>query len=153
MNEIKGTLRRTWPVLLAYGLFSMWGVVCFITSIILTSGGFGVSAGSISGLFGVIAAAGIGHVFGNFLGLVRLRLAVVVVLFTGLFILATLSGAVVGVIALFAIVAVFASVGGYLGIASRLDVVASWFPLTFAVGGALSMRPPPKPASVSSCMT
>lgn len=130
---MKATLRRTWPVLLSYALFSMWGVSCLFVSLMLTGGGF---KGDL-GLLGVLAAAAIGHVAGNALGLAGFRLAPIVVLFTAVFIGAAASGAVVGFFAVFALVAAFAALGGYLGVASRLDVVAAWYPLAFAVGGAV----------------
>jgi hypothetical protein len=119
------TLRRSWPVLLSYGVFSVWGVACLFLSLALTSGGFGVSSGSIGIVFGLILATAIGHVGGNLLGLARFRMMVIVILFFALFILFSMSGLVLGPIALFLIVALFAAIGGYLGIASRLDVIAS----------------------------
>src|SRR5262249_6505473 len=109
---------------------------CLITSIALNGTGL-LGGGALATIFGILVATAIGHVLGNLLGLARLRLAVVSVLFVIAFILASLTGAVVGAFALFLIVAVLAALGGYLGVASRLDVVASWFPLSFAVGGAI----------------
>jgi hypothetical protein len=115
----------------------MWGVACFVASLVLTSGGFGVGAGNFLALVGILVATLVGHVAGNLLGLARLRLMVVVVIFSLGFFLASLSGVALGALALFLIVGVLAALGGYLGVASRLDVVASWFPLSFAVGGAV----------------
>ena len=132
-----GSLRRAWPVLLAYGVFAVWGVGCLVASLVLTSGGFGISAGDIGALIGIIVATAVGHVAGNLLGLTRLRLAVVVLAFVLAFVLTALSGVVVGALAVFLVVFVLAALGGYLGVASRLDVVAAWFPLSFAVGGAV----------------
>jgi hypothetical protein len=131
------TLRRAWPVLVSYGVFSVWGVGCLVASLALTSGGFGVGAGDLAAVVGIVVATAVGHVAGNLLGLLRLRLVVVVVLFTAAFVAATLSGFAVGPVAVFLVVGVLAALGGYLGVASRLDVVASWFPLSFAVGGAI----------------
>ncbi len=137
MSAFRATLRRSWPVLLSYGLFSVWGVVCLVMSLVLTSGGFGVSPGDLGAIAGVLAATVVGHIGGNLLGLAGLRLMPVVILFFALFIGATLSGVALGPIALFLIIAVFSALGGYLGIASRLDVVAAWYPLSFCVGGAI----------------
>jgi hypothetical protein len=135
--SVKTTLRQSWPVLVSYGVFSLWGVACFVSSLALTSGGFGVSPGDVPVVLGLIAATAAGHVGGNLLGLARLRLMPVVALFFGLFIASSLSGIVLGPIAIFLVFGVFAALGGYLGVASRLDVVAAWYPLAFAVGGAV----------------
>jgi len=135
--NLRATFRRSWPVLVSYGLFSMWGVGCLFTSLVLTSGGFGASAGDVIALGGVLAATVAGHVLGNVLGLVGLRLVPITILFVTLFVGASLSGLVLGPIALYLIVATFAAFGGYLGVASRLDVVASWYPLVFSIGGAV----------------
>jgi hypothetical protein len=135
--SFRRTLRQAWPVLVAYGVFSVWGVACFVASLALTSGGFGVSPGDVGVVLGLIAATAVGQVTGNLLGLTGLRFAVVAVLFSVAFTLAAVSGLAVGAIALFLVVGVIAAWGGYLGVASRLDVVAAWFPLSFAVGGAV----------------
>ncbi len=135
--NLRSTLRRAWPVLLSYGVFSVWGVACLVMSLSLTSGGFGVSPGDIGVVAGLLAATAVGHVAGNLLGLAGFRLAPVAILFFVLFVVASVSGLAIGAIALFLIVALFAAVGGYLGIASRLDVVAAWYPLSFCVGGAI----------------
>ncbi|MBX3207018.1 MAG: DUF4129 domain-containing protein [Labilithrix sp.] len=137
MSGFRATLRRSWPVLVSYGVFSVWGVMCLVMSLVLTSGGFGVSPGDLGVLAGVFAATLAGHIGGNLLGLSGLRLMPVVVLFFALFIGATLSGVALGAIALFLVIAVFSALGGYLGIASRLDVVAAWYPLSFCIGGAI----------------
>lgn len=137
MSALGTTLRRSWPVLVSYGLFSMWGVACFVLSLVLTNGGFGVDPEDISVLAGVLGATFVGHILGNVLGLVGLRMLPVVVLFVIASTLAGLSGAVIGPVALFLFVGLFAALGGYLGIASRLDVVAAWFPLSFSVGAAM----------------
>ena len=131
------TLRRAWPVLLSYGVFSVWGAGCLVASLALTSGGFGVSAGDMGAMVGLLVATAVGHVAGNMLGLLRLRLMVVVVVFVGLFIGASVLGVALGPVAVFLIFGVLAALGGYLGVASRLDVVAAWYPLSFAVGGAI----------------
>jgi hypothetical protein len=135
--SFRASLRRAWPVLLAYGVFSVWGVGCFVASLSLTSGGFGISPGAVGAVIGLIVATAVGQVAGNLLGLARLRLVVVGAAFTLAFLLSALSGVALGPFAVFLVVGVIAALGGYLGIASRLDVVAAWFPLTFAVGGAI----------------
>lgn len=136
--SVRATLRRTWPVLLSYGLFSAWGLGCFMVSVFVSSAGFsGASAETSLVLLGIVAACAVGHVLGNLLGLAGLRLAPVVVLFGLLFAGAALFGAVAGTFALFVFVGVLAAIGGYLGIASRLDVVASWYPLSFSVAAAM----------------
>jgi hypothetical protein len=137
MSGLRATLRRSWRVLLSYGLFSVWGVSCLVASLALTSSGFGVSPGDLGVVLGVLAATVVGHVAGNLLGLAGLRLLPVMLLFLVLFLGATLSGLAIGALALFLLVAATAALGGYLGIASRLDVVASWYPLSFCVGGAV----------------
>lgn len=136
--SIRTTLRRTWPVLLSYGVFSAWGLGCFVISIFLSTAGLS-SAGpeAMLILVGILVAAAVGHVIGNVLGLAGLRLAPVLVLFGLLFAGAAVAGAVAGELAAFVFVGVLAAIGGYLGIASRLDVVASWYPLSFAVGAAV----------------
>lgn len=135
--SLRATLRRSWPVLVSYGVFSMWGVGCLFTSLVLTSGGFGTSAGDVVALAGVLVATVAGHVLGNLLGLAGLRLLPITLLFLGLFVGSTLSGVVLGAFALYLVIATIAAFGGYLGVASRLDVVASWYPLAFAIGGAI----------------
>lgn len=135
--SLRATLRRSWPVLVSYGVFSVWGTGCLVASLVLTKGGLGVSAGDLLALGGVLLATAVGHVAGNLLGLVGLRLAPVVALFTLLFLGAMLSGLALGPFALYAIIATFSALGGYLGVASRLDVVAAWYPLSFCVGGAI----------------
>ncbi|MBX3193459.1 MAG: hypothetical protein KF819_41135, partial [Labilithrix sp.] len=137
MSGFRATLRRSWPVLVSYGVFSVWGVMCLVMSLVLTRGGFGVSPGDLGVLAGVFAATLAGHIGGNLLGLSGLRLMPVVVLFFALFIGATVSGVALGAIALFLVIAVFSALGGYLGVASRLDVVAAWYPLSFCIGGAI----------------
>lgn len=137
MTGFGATLRRSWPVLVSYGLFSVWGVLCFGMSLVLSSGGFGVDPGDIPVLFGIFVATFVGHVIGNALGLLGLRLMPVVILFCVLIAGAVASGALLGPIALYFIVAIFSALGGYLGIASRLDVVAAWYPLSFCVAGAM----------------
>jgi uncharacterized membrane protein YgcG len=131
------SLRRAWPVLVSYGVFAVWGVGCFVGSLALTSGGFGISPGAVGAVVGLIVATILGQVAGNLLGLAGLRLAVVASALTAAFVLAALSGLALGGFAVFLIVGVIAALGGYLGVASRLDVVAAWFPLSFAVGGAI----------------
>jgi hypothetical protein len=130
-------MRRTWPVLASYAIFSMWGIGCFIASLVLTSGGLGLNPGDWGILGGVLAAVAIGHILGNILGLAGFRLVPISVIFWGAIIAATMSAAALGVFAAFLIVAVIAAYGGYLGVASRFDVFASWYPLTFCVGGAI----------------
>jgi hypothetical protein len=137
MNGFRATLRRAWPVLVSYGVFSIWGVACFVASLALTSGGFGVSPGDLGVVIGLLVATVAGHIGGNLLGLARLRLVPVVVLFVALFVAASFSGLAIGPIAIFLILGLVAALGGYLGVASRLDVVAAWYPLSFAVGGAI----------------
>ena len=137
MNGFRATLRRSWPVLLSYGIFSVWGVACLVMSLVLTSGGFGVEPGDLGVLAGVLIATVVGHVGGNVLGLLGLRLMPVTLFFLALFVGATMSGLALGAFALFLLVAVFSALGGYLGVASRLDVVAAWYPLSFCVGGAI----------------
>lgn len=111
--------------------------MCLVASLALTGGGLGVSPGSIGVIVGLLVSTLAGHVAGNLLGLAGLRLLPVSMLFVLLFVGATLSGIALGPIALFLFVATFSALGGYLGIASRLDVVAAWYPLSFCVGGAL----------------
>ena len=135
--SVKATMRRTWPVLASYAVFSMWGICCFIASLVLTSGGLGLNPGDWGVVGGILAAVAIGHVLGNILGLAGFRLVPISVIFWGAIIAATMSAAALGVFAAFLIVAVIAAYGGYLGVASRFDVFASWYPLTFCVGGAI----------------
>lgn len=135
--RLRRTLVRTWPVLLSYGIFSMWGVGCLVASLALSGGGFG-GANEVAALAGVFASALVGHLLGNALGLFALRLVPVVVLFVSLFVASVLVGAVLGPLALFLVIGALAALGGYLGVASRLDVVAAWYPLSFAVGGAIT---------------
>lgn len=135
--SVKATMRRTWPVLASYAVFSMWGICCFIASLVLTSGGLGLNPGDWGVLGGVLAAVAIGHILGNILGLAGFRLVPISIIFWGGIIAASMSAAVLGVFAAFLIVAVIAAYGGYLGVASRFDVFASWYPLTFCVGGAI----------------
>lgn len=132
MRRVAETLRRTWPVLLSYGALSMWGVGFFVLSIVLSSGG-----GDPLALVGIIVSVLIGHVLGNVVGMLGVRGAIVLLGFAGLFVLALMSTAAIGPAAIFVIVGLFAGVGGYLGIASRLDILAGWFPLSFSVGAAL----------------
>src|SRR5262245_14386725 len=94
--SLKTTLRQAWPVLVSYGVFSVWGVVCFVASLALTSGGFGISPGDLPVVLGLIVATIIGHVAGNALALARLRLGPVAALFFVLFIAGSLSGVVIG---------------------------------------------------------
>ncbi|MFO0737127.1 MAG: DUF4129 domain-containing protein [Labilithrix sp.] len=135
--SVKATMRRTWPVLLSYAIFSMWGICCFTASLVLTSGGLGLEPGAWGVLGGVLAAVAVGHLLGNILGLSGFRLVPISIIFFSAFMIVSLSGVALGIIAVFLIIAVIAAYGGYLGIASRLDVVASWYPLTFCVGGAI----------------
>jgi hypothetical protein len=136
--RFRETLRKSWPVLVSYGVFSIWGVGCLVASLVLTSGGFGVGPGDAGALFGVLVATVVGHIGGNLLGLMGLRMLPVTLLFFALFLLASLSGVAIGAFALFLFVAIFSALGGYLGVASRLDVVAAWYPLVFAIGGAVT---------------
>ncbi len=136
--SVRATLRRTWPVLLSYGLFSAWGLSCFVASLVISSEGLTTASPEAGGmLVGILVATAIGHVVGNVLGLAGLRLAPVVVVFGLLVTAAVIAVPALGPFALFLFVFVLAAVGGYLGIASRLDVVASWYPLSFAVGAAV----------------
>src|SRR5436190_16412915 len=106
------TLKRSWPVLLSYAIFSVWGVGCFLLSLALTHGGFGVGAGEFPVVIGLLVSTAIGHLAGNALGLARFRMMVIVILFTGLFIAFTMSGVVIGIGALFLVLALFAALGG-----------------------------------------
>ena len=135
--SMKTTLRRTWPVLVAYALFSLWGVGCLSACLFLVKGGLSFAPGSILAIAGLFVAAGIGHVLGNVLGLTGFRLGPILGLFFLVFLGASFTGAFVGPVVLYAMVAAFAALGGYLGIGSRLDVVASWYPLSFSVGAAI----------------
>lgn len=136
--SVRATLRRTWPVLLSYGLFSAWGLMCFVASLVISSEGLTTASPEAGGmLVGILIATAIGHVVGNVLGLAGLRLAPVIVVFGVLVTAAVIAVPALGPFALFLFVFVLAAVGGYLGIASRLDVVASWYPLSFAVGAAV----------------
>ena len=71
--SFRASLRRAWPVLLAYGIFALWGMTCFVMSLALTSGGFGISPGNAGVVLGLLVATVVGHVGGNLLGLVELR--------------------------------------------------------------------------------
>ncbi|MBX3233901.1 MAG: DUF4129 domain-containing protein [Labilithrix sp.] len=133
----KATLRRTWPVLLSYAVFSMWGVACFMCALVLGTGGFGLQPGAWGILAGILGAVAIGHLAGNALGLAGFRLVPITAIFFLLLIGGTWLGIALGPVVLFLWIAVIAAYGGYLGIASRLDVVASWYPLMFCVGGAI----------------
>lgn len=135
--SVKATMRRTWPVLLSYAIFSIWGICCFVASLVMTTGGFGLQPGAWGVVGGVLAAVAVGHVLGNILGLSGFRLVPISIIFFAAFMAVSLSGLALGVFAAFLLIAVIAAYGGYLGIASRLDVVASWYPLTFCVGGAI----------------
>ncbi len=135
--SVKTTTRRSGAVLLSYGVFSLWGIGCFMASLFLSKGGFAFAPGDLLAIFGILVAAVIGHVIGNLLGLAGFRLGPIVALFVALIVGGTFAGVVLGPLAVFPLIAVFAALGGYLGIGSRLDVVASWYPLTFAVGAAV----------------
>ena len=135
--SMRTTMRLSWPVLVSYALFSLWGVGCFMVSIFLGKGGLSFAPGSILAVFGVLIAAAIGHVIGNLLGLAGFRLGPVIVVFIVSIIVGTYAGVALGPYAVFPVIAVFAALGGYLGIGSRLDVVAAWYPLSFAVGAAV----------------
>lgn len=137
MRGFKATLRRSWPVLIAYALFSMWGVGCLLASLFLSDAKIS-SAEGLAALGGILAATAVGHVLGNLLGLAGFRLGPIVLLFFGAFIGVGAIGIGLGPIALFLLCGLFAALGGYLGIASRLDVVACWYPLAFAIGGAVT---------------
>ena len=129
------TLRRTWPVLLAYAIFSMWGMGCLVASLAMSGklgGGDGIAA-----VVGVVVASTVGHLLGNALGLARFRFAVIVVLFTLLLIGASIGTAAIGPFGVYLVLLVVAALSGYLGVASRLDVVASWFPLSLSVAAAM----------------
>lgn len=133
--SVRTSLRRTWPVLLSYGLFSAWGLGCLVASIFFSQGLGG--GGDVVALVGIAIATVVGNAAGNALGLVGLRLAIVVVSFIVLFVGGTMFASVLGPIAPYALVAMVAVLSGYLGVASRLDVVAAWFPLSLAVGAAI----------------
>lgn len=135
--SIKATMRRTWPVLASYAVFSVWGICCFLASLMMTSGGLGLAPGAWGVVGGVLAAVAVGHVLGNILGLAGFRLIPISIIFWGAIIAASMSAAALGYFAAFLIVGVIAAYGGYLGVASRFDVLASWYPLTFCVGGAI----------------
>ena len=135
--SLKATMRRTWPVLASYAVFSVWGICCFLASLMMTSGGLGLAPGAWGVVGGVLAAVAVGHVLGNILGLAGFRLIPISIIFWGAIIAASMSAAALGYFAAFLIVGVIAAYGGYLGVASRFDVLASWYPLTFCVGGAI----------------
>lgn len=135
--SLKATMRRTWPVLVSYAIFSIWGICCFVGSLVMTSGGLGLNPGDWGILGGILGAVAVGHVLGNVLGLAGFRFFPISVIFTAGIIAASISAAALGPFAAFLIIGVIAAWGGYLGIASRLDVIASWYPLTFCVGGAI----------------
>lgn len=133
----RSTLKRTWPVLASYAVFSMWGIACFTSALVFGVGGFGLSAGAYGVMAGILASVTVGHIVGNALGLAGFRLVPITIIFFGLLFLSSLTGLALGVYVIFLWIAVIAAYGGYLGIASRLDVVASWYPLMFCVGGAI----------------
>jgi hypothetical protein len=136
--SVKATMRRTWPVLVSYAIFSMWGIGCFLAALVLTMGGFGIASGAWGVFAAVLGSVAVGHILGNILGLSGFRLVPITIIFFAGFMLISLSGLALGVVAVFLFIAAFAAYGGYLGIASRLDVVASWYPLAFCVGGAIT---------------
>jgi hypothetical protein len=135
--SFRATVKRSWAVLVVYAVFSIWGLGCLFASLALTNVGLFGSANGVAALAGIVAATAAGHVVGNVLGLLGFRLAPIVVLFSVLFFGSLLSGVVLGAFAAFVIIGLVAMLGGYLGVASRLDVVASWYPLSFAIGGAI----------------
>ena len=90
--SLRSTLKRSWPVLVAHGVFSMWGIGCLGASLVLSSRGGGMTGEELGVLIGVLVATVVGHLVGSALGLAHLRLAPVIVVFTGMFIAATLSG-------------------------------------------------------------
>lgn len=134
--SVKTTMKRTWPVLLAYALFSMWGAFCLMASIILTGGASNPK--DMFELVGVFIALGVGHLIGNAIGLVGFRLVPITIIMFSLFFGAIFAGAALGPFVIYFILAAFAAYGGYLGIGSRLDVVAAWYPLTLSVGAAIT---------------
>ena len=134
--SFKNTLRATWPVLASYGAFTGWGLLCFVASVML-AGKLGLNPGDVAALIGIVGASLTGHIVGNVLGLLRLRLAVVVTLFVALMFAATFATVTLGPLGAYLFIGFVGLLGGYLGVASRLDVVAAWFPLTLAVGAAI----------------
>jgi hypothetical protein len=135
--SFRASVKRSWAVLVVYALFSIWGLTCLFASVALTNVGLFGSASGVGALVGIVVATAAGHLLGNVLGLFGFRLAPIVVLFTALFFGGLMSGFVVGALGAFVMIGLVATLGGYLGIASRLDVVASWYPLSFAIGGAI----------------
>jgi hypothetical protein len=135
--SFRAAVKRSWAVLVAYAVFSIWGLGCLFTSLALTNVGLFGSASGVGALVGIVVATAVGHVVGNVLGLFGFRLAPIVMLFSALFFASLMSGFLAGAIGAFAMIGLVAMLGGYLGVASRLDVVASWYPLSFAIGGAI----------------
>jgi len=137
LSDLCTTAKRSSAVLVAYGAFSVWGMCCLFASLLSSEGSRARDSLSITTACVLAGATVLGHVLGNLLGLLGLRLLPVVVLFLVVVSGVALSSAVLGVMAVYLALVVFAALGGYLGIASRLDVVAAWYPLSFAVGGVV----------------
>jgi hypothetical protein len=111
-------------------------MACFLAAILFGGDGLlGLEGWAAIG--GLLIATTVGQVIGGLLGLARLRMMVVVVVFGVGSIVATTAGFALGPVAPFVIFGIFAAIGGYLGVASRLDVVAAWVPLSCAVAGAM----------------
>ena len=132
--------KRSGRVLLAYGAFTAWGLVCLLVSalLILDEQALPVIASSaFLSLLGIAGATIAGHLVGNLVALLRLRLWVLAVL-TGAGAVALAIGmATLGPVGGFLVVGALAAAGGYFGVASRMEIFAAWLPLTYAVGAAV----------------
>jgi hypothetical protein len=140
MSAVKHALRRSWRALLAYLVFTAWGLGCMVVSVLLILGEHAFSAVTemnvLIAVAGIVVAGLLGHLAGNMLGLLRLRVWVMGVLALAFFIGATLSSAALGPFAGFLVVAGIAAAGGFLAVGSS-EIFASWVPLTYAVGAAV----------------
>ena len=133
-------LRRSWRVLLAYGAFTAWGLICLVASVFLILGEKAVPAiteSLVLTIVGISGATVVGHILGNAIALLRLRMWVVLA-FAGVVAIAIgAASAALGPVTGFFVVGALAAAGGYFGVASRMDIIAAWLPLSYAMGAAI----------------
>ncbi|HEY4220334.1 MAG TPA: hypothetical protein VGO62_03310, partial [Myxococcota bacterium] len=139
MSAVQLAFKRSWRVLLSYGIFTAWGLGCLVASVMLTLGAQALPAVASTAaltLGGIVLATVLGHVVGNALAMLRLRLWLVALL-AGFVAIGVAIAMAAGPVGGFVLVGALAALGGYFGVASRMEIFAAWLPLTYAVGAAV----------------
>jgi hypothetical protein len=137
LSQLVHVLKRSAPALIAHWVMTLYGVGCFILTILL----IGKTAISGTPVLYFLMSFAVGVVFwqgvGNLLGLLRVRLGLLALAWGGIIALSAYMAPAIPMFGLFFIIGAFAFPAGALALRGRAELFGSWPPLAYAIWGAV----------------